>query len=56
MKIIIDCMSGDNAPGEIVKGAITGCKEHGVDGVLVGEKAVSKALLRKTDLILQALK
>lgn len=24
MKIIIDCMSGDNAPEEIVKGAVAG--------------------------------
>ena len=44
MKIIIDCMSGDNAPGEIVIGAINGCKEHGVDGVLVGEKAVIEGI------------
>lgn len=44
MKIIIDCMSGDNAPEEIVKGALSGCKEHGVTGVLVGETEVIKAI------------
>lgn len=40
MKIIIDCMSGDNAPEEIVKGAIAGKSEHGVEAVLVGEEDV----------------
>ena len=43
MKIIIDCMSGDNAPHEIVKGALQGAKQYGVDVVLVGEKAVIEA-------------
>ena len=50
MRIIIDCMSGDNAPGEIVKGAINGCKEHGVDGVLVGEKAVIEDIAKENGL------
>lgn len=40
MRIIIDCMSGDNAPEEIVKGALMGRKQHGVDVVLVGERKV----------------
>lgn len=44
MKIIIDCMSGDNAPLETVKGAIIGCKEHGVTGILVGETQVIKSI------------
>ena len=43
-------MSGDNAPGEIVKGAITGCKEHGVDGILVGEKAVIESIASENGL------
>ena len=38
MRIIVDCMSGDNAPFEIVKGALIGAKEHGVSLVLVGTK------------------
>jgi glycerol-3-phosphate acyltransferase PlsX len=50
MKIIIDCMSGDNAPGEIVKGALIGCKEHGVDGILVGEKAVIESIASENGL------
>ena len=36
MRIIIDAMGGDNAPAEIVKGAIDAQKEFGVDIVLVG--------------------
>ena len=36
MRIIIDAMGGDNAPHEIVKGAIDAQKEFGVDIVLVG--------------------
>lgn len=38
MNIIIDCMSGDNAPEEIVKGALDGCAKYGVSAILVGEK------------------
>ena len=36
MKIIIDAMGGDNAPAEIVKGAVRAKNELGVDIVLVG--------------------
>ncbi len=39
MNIIIDCMSGDNAPEEIVKGALDGAAKYGVTPVLVGEEA-----------------
>ena len=39
MKIIIDAMGGDNAPAEIVKGAVAANKEFGVDIVLVGREA-----------------
>ena len=43
MRIIIDAMGGDNAPGEIVKGAVDAQKEFGVDILLVGqeEKVIS---------------
>ncbi len=45
MKIIIDAMGGDNAPLEIVKGALQGQKRFGVDIVLTGDTAaVLKAL------------
>jgi len=36
MKIAIDAMGGDYAPQEIVRGAVMGAKEHGVDIILVG--------------------
>ena len=44
MNIIIDCMSGDNAPEEIVKGALDGAAKYGVTPVLVGEEAVIRAV------------
>ena len=36
MKIIVDAMGGDNAPDEIVKGALLAVKELGVEIVLTG--------------------
>ena len=45
MKIIIDAMSGDKAPEEIVKGAVMARRELGVDVVLVGQQEVVKACL-----------
>lgn len=45
MKIIIDAMGGDNAPLEIVKGALAGQKHWGVDVVLTGdENAIRNAM------------
>lgn len=45
MKIIIDAMGGDNAPQEIVKGAVRAHRELGCDIVLVGiEEQVKKCL------------
>lgn len=45
MRIIIDAMGGDNAPGEIVKGAVQAQQALGVDIILVGrEEAVTAAL------------
>ena len=38
MKIIIDAMGGDNAPLEIVKGALAGQKRWGVDIALTGDE------------------
>ncbi len=47
MKIIVDAMGGDNAPLEIVKGALAGQKHWGVDIVLAGdENAIREALTR----------
>jgi len=38
MKIIIDAMGGDNAPAEIVKGAVEAVRELGVSVILVGRE------------------
>ena len=37
MKIAIDAFGGDNAPDEVVKGAVAAVKEYGVDIVLTGD-------------------
>ena len=47
MKIIIDAMSGDKAPEEIVKGAVMARRELGVEVVLVGRQEIVKACLEK---------
>ena len=45
MKIFVDAMGGDNAPLEIVKGAVQGGKRFGVDIALLGdENAIRQAL------------
>ena len=45
MRIIIDAMGGDNAPAEIVKGAVRAKRELGVDIVLTGiEEQVKECL------------
>ena len=45
MRIIIDAMGGDNAPEEIVKGAVRAKRELGVDVTLVGmEERVRECL------------
>lgn len=38
MRIIVDCMSGDNAPDAIVHGALEGKIKENVDLILVGDK------------------
>lgn len=45
MKIIVDAMGGDNAPQEIVKGALRAKDELGVDIVLVGRENQVKECL-----------
>ena len=36
MRVIVDAMGGDNAPGEIVRGAVQAVREFGVDLTLIG--------------------
>ena len=50
MKIIIDAMGGDNAPAEIVKGALRARKELGVEICLVGKIEEVKACLEEEKL------
>ena len=38
MKIIVDAMGGDNAPAEIVKGAVEAIREFGISIILVGRE------------------
>lgn len=47
MRIIIDAMGGDNAPGAIVDGAVAAQKEFGVDITLVGRESEVRPLLEK---------
>jgi len=49
MKIAVDAMGGDFAPGEIVKGSVQAARELGVDIILVGVKADIEAELAKID-------
>ncbi len=47
MKIIVDAMGGDKAPGEIVKGAVRAARELGVEICLVGREDEVRACLRQ---------
>ncbi len=48
MKIIVDAMGGDNAPEQIVKGAIEANRDFGCDIILVGRgEAILKAMDRQ---------
>jgi len=42
MKIIVDAFGGDNAPLEIIKGAVDAKNEYGVDIILTGDEATIK--------------
>ena len=45
MKIIIDAMGGDNAPREIIKGALRAKHELGIDLILVGQEEAIRGCL-----------
>lgn len=47
MKIILDAMGGDNAPGEILRGAAAAVKELGVEIIAVGDPAKIDACVEK---------
>jgi len=47
MKIIVDAMGGDYAPGVVIKGSIAAVEEYDVEVILVGNEAEIKSLLKK---------
>jgi glycerol-3-phosphate acyltransferase PlsX len=49
IKIAVDAMGGDYAPGEVVQGAVTAAKESGIGIYLVGPQDKIKAELAKYD-------
>jgi phosphate acyltransferase len=49
MRIALDAMGGDNAPGETVRGAIDAAREYGLEVVLVGNPDAIQAELAKGD-------
>jgi glycerol-3-phosphate acyltransferase PlsX len=47
MKIVLDAMGGDHAPGVVIDGAVMAAREHNVEIVLVGcEEAIQAELAR----------
>ncbi len=50
MKIIVDCMGGDNAPLEMLKGVINAKAELGGEYLLVGHKTQMEALAKENGL------
>lgn len=49
MNIVLDAMGGDNAPGEIIAGAVQSARKHNITITLVGRPDVIKAELLKHD-------
>ena len=45
VRIAVDVMGGDNAPGEIIKGALQAARELGVKVLLVGDKKAIETIL-----------
>ena len=43
MRIVIDCMGGDNAPREVVRGAAAAAAEYNASFILVGDRAAISA-------------
>ena len=55
MNIIIDAMGGDNAPLEVLKGAIKARADFGVDITLVGDEATVRSCAKENGLELSGL-
>lgn len=46
MKIAVDAMGGDNAPAEVIKGAVDAAREFGIEVLLVGRQNVIQDQLK----------
>ncbi len=53
MKIIIDAHGGDNAPLEIIKGAMLAVDEYGIDVLLVGNEKIINKCVKENNIILK---
>lgn len=53
MKIIVDAFGGDNAPLEIIKGAMLAVEEYGVDILLVGDENKINKCLKENNITLK---
>jgi glycerol-3-phosphate acyltransferase PlsX len=49
VRVALDAMGGDNAPGEIVLGAVQAAREYGIGVYLVGREEVIRAELARHD-------
>ena len=47
MKIVVDCMGGDNAPYSTVEGIVDAIKEFNIDVIATGDKNVLEELWRR---------
>ena len=47
MKIVVDAMGGDYAPGVVIQGTLAAVKEYGAEVILVGDQAQINPLLKK---------
>lgn len=56
MNIVIDAFGGDNAPLEVIKGAIDAQKDFGIDITLVGDENTIKKCAKDNSLDIAALK
>ena len=55
MKIIVDAFGGDNAPLEIIKGAVEGKNEYGADIILTGDEQIILKVASENELDLSGI-
>ncbi|MCK9572153.1 MAG: phosphate acyltransferase PlsX [Candidatus Omnitrophica bacterium] len=49
MKIVVDAMGGDYAPGVVIDGTLAAIKEYDVEVILIGDQPKIEALLKKAN-------